>query len=151
MNPPTWIDSAVALVKQSEGCELCAYPDPATRAEPWTIGYGATGRGITKGTVWTQTQAESDLLKRITDIGARIDALVKVALTANQKAAIADFVYNVGAPQFAASTLLRLLNAGDYAGAGNQFERWTLANGHVLPGLVKRRRAERALFLKPDA
>jgi lysozyme len=151
MTTRIWIDSAIALVKQSEGCELCAYPDPATRADPWTIGYGATGRGITKGAVWTLAQAEADLLSRVTDIGARIDALVKVPLTANQKAALADFIYNIGAPQFAASTLLRLLNAGNYAGAGNQFERWNLAAGRVLPGLVRRRRAERDLFLKPDA
>lgn len=151
MTARTWIDSAIALVKQSEGCELCAYPDPATRSDPWTIGYGATGRGITKGTVWTQAQAEADLLSRITDIGARIDALVKVPLTANQKAALADFIYNIGAPQFVASTLLRVLNAGDYAKAADQFPRWNLASGRILPGLVKRRNAERALFLKPDA
>jgi lysozyme len=146
----SWLTSAIALTENFEGCQLTAYPDPGTGGAPYTVGFGATGPGIGPGTVWTQSQAQMDLLKRLTDIGAQIDQLVTVALTGNQKAALADFIYNVGAGNFRSSTLLRLLNAGNYAGASAQFAVWNLAAGHVMPGLVRRRAAEQALFNMPD-
>lgn len=142
-----WIDLAVALAKESEGCRLRAYPDPATGADPWTVGYGATGYGITRDTVWTQEQADADLQNRLRAIGVRIDELVKVSITDEQKAALCDFAYNLGIGALAGSTLLRLLNEGDTQGAADEFPKWNKAAGKVLPGLVKRRDAERALFL----
>lgn len=90
-------------------------------------------------------------MNRLSDFGAQVDQLVKVPITVNQKAALTDFVYNVGAGNFRSSTLLRKLNAGDVQGAAAEFARWNLANGKVMPGLVMRRDCEKKMFLKPDA
>ncbi len=142
-----WLDLCTSLTERSEGCVLTAYPDPGSGGEPWTIGYGATGPGITQGTVWTQDQATADLRKRLTALGAQIDAIVHVALTPGQKAALVDFAYNLGLHALQESTLLRLLNRGNYVGAADQFGLWVYASGRVMPGLVTRRAAERSLFL----
>lgn len=171
-----WLDTAMALVKECEGCVLHAYPDPESplgealqraglwqsslrgsiptklmqqfSGRPWTIGYGATGDDIVPGAVWSQLQADADLRMRLIRIGAQIDAAVKVTLTDNQKAALADFAYNEGLNRFLGSTLLRLLNQGNYSGAASQFQVWNLAAGHVVPDLVERRAKEVALFLR---
>lgn len=79
-----------------------------------------------------------------------VDELRAVPLTEHQKAALVSFAFNVGLGNLKSSTLLRHLNDGDYQGAANQFLVWNKAAGHVLPGLVKRREAERAMFLAPD-
>ncbi|MCK2118973.1 lysozyme, partial [Pseudomonas juntendi] len=60
-----------------------------------------------------------------------------------------SFTYNLGAANLESSTLRRLLNSGDYAGAADQFPRWNKAGGKVLAGLTRRRAAERDLFLEP--
>ena len=143
----TWLDKAVALAKQFEGCRLEAYPDPVHGWKVATIGYGATGPSIVEGTVWTQEQAEADLIARMTGCGEMIDRLVTVPLNDEPKAALADFVYNEGEGNLARSTLLDKLNAGDMQGAADQFSRWDEAGDEVLNGLVRRRDAERALFL----
>jgi len=75
---------------------------------------------------------------------------VTVEMTQNQFDALCSFVYNCGAGNFRASTLLKLLNQGAYKAAAQQFLRWDKANGKVLPGLTKRRAAEKALFEKED-
>ncbi|MCY1458796.1 Lysozyme RrrD [compost metagenome] len=77
-----------------------------------------------------------------------VERLVQVPLTGNQWDALVSFTYNLGAANLESSTLLRLLNAGDYVGAAGQFPRWNKAGGKVLPGLVRRREAERVLFLE---
>lgn len=133
-----------------EGCSLVAYPDPGTGAEPYTIGYGHTGRDVKKGMTITQSQANSWLASDIEKAATIVAANVKVPITQNQFDALVDFCFNVGAGNFAASSLLRLLNAGKYAEAAVQFDRWNLAAGKILPGLVRRRIAERQLFMKPD-
>ncbi|WP_233854129.1 lysozyme [Paraburkholderia sp. HD33-4] len=143
----SWVDLAVSLAKQFEGCRLQAYPDPAHGWLVPTIGYGATGYGITKQTVWTQEQADSDLSNRMNAIGSRIDEICTVALTDEQKGALCDFAYNEGLGNLQHSTLLELVNAGNPFAAANEFDKWDLAGGEVLPGLVKRRDAEKALFL----
>lgn len=143
----SWLDMAISLAKQFEGCVLTAYPDPASGGDPWTIGYGATGPGISQGVTWTQDQADADLTARMTAIGARVDALVTVPITDEQKGALCDFAYNLGAGNLAASTLLKMLNAGNVQGAADQFSRWDMASGKVMAGLERRRDAERALFI----
>lgn len=142
-----WLIPALKLAKQYEGCRLTAYPDPASGGAPWTIGYGATGPDITRGVTWTQLQAETDLEARFVVIGAQVDSLVKVALTAGQKAALADFVYNLGSHALSSSTLLARLNAENYTGAAAEFAQWIRAAGRIMPGLVHRRAAEQLLFL----
>ncbi|EBG9759466.1 lysozyme, partial [Salmonella enterica] len=76
-----------------------------------------------------------------------VSRLVKVKLTQGQFDALVSFAYNLGARTLSTSTLLRKLNAGDYAGAADEFLRWNKAGGKVLNGLTRRREAERALFL----
>lgn len=139
------------LIKVSEGFEAEAYPDPGNRVtgEPWTIGYGHT-RGVRRGDTCTDAQA-TDWLRE--DLQAAEDAvrhMVDLPLTQMQFDALASFVFNVGPSAFANSTLLRLLNAGDAAGAAEQFKRWNRGADGVLPGLVARRAAERDLFLSQE-
>jgi lysozyme len=158
------IDIAIPLIRREEGCRLEAYPDPATGGDPWTIGYGATGAGIRRGTVWTLQQAEEDLEARVLEIAQQILDEVQVELSDNQLGALISFVYNVGIGRhdnpgtaqdegtgFRGSTLLERLNAGDYQGAADQMLRWNRAGGRVNKGLAARRERERALFLAPDA
>ena len=131
------------LIKKHEGCRLKAYKCPRG---VWTIGYGHTNN-VRPDDVITQDEAE-ELLKRDLKVHEdNVKRVVKIALTQNQFDALVSFEYNVGYGAFANSTLLKLLNAGNYNGASKQFERWVYAGDRVLEGLVKRRKAERELFL----
>ncbi len=137
--------NAYNLVKAFEGCRLEAYPDPGTGGEPWTIGYGSTV-GVTAGMVITQEQADARLERDMAAAAAAVEKYRAAPLNQNQFDALCDFVFNVGAEAFRTSTLLRLLNSRSYKSAAYEFGRWTRAGGRVLPGLVKRRAAERQLF-----
>jgi lysozyme len=141
-----WLDMAMNLAKQFEGCRLEAYPDPVYGWRKATIGYGATGPAIAEGTAWTQEQADADLAYRMKGIGQHIDLLVKVPISDEQKAALCDLAYNIGLGALERSTLLTCVNVNHMQGAADQFMAWTKADGIELPGLVKRRDAERALF-----
>ncbi|MBP2295927.1 lysozyme [Azospirillum rugosum] len=139
-------EEAVNLVKHFEGLYLNAYLCPA--GVP-TIGYGHTA-GVKMGQTITATDADAFLQADLTAAAAQVDKLVKVPLNPQQRGALASFVFNLGAGSLQSSTLLVLLNKGDYAGAAGQFGRWVYAtvNGvkTQLPGLVKRRAAEAELF-----
>lgn len=132
------------IIKKSEGLRLEAYL-PTPNDVP-TIGYGHT-KGVKMGQRITAKQAEQFLLEDVAWASDAVNRLVKVNLTQNQFDALVSFVFNVGATAFAGSTLLRLLNAGDYKGAADQFLRWNKQAGKVLKGLDTRRKEERALFL----
>ncbi|SEE14291.1 lysozyme [Pseudomonas coleopterorum] len=136
----------IALIKSAEGLRLKAYPDPGTGGLPWTIGYGSTS-GVTRNMVITGAQAEEMLAEDLVRFECIVERAVRVPLNQGQFDALVSFTYNVGEGNFTKSTLLRKLNAGDTAGAAGQFSRWVHAGGKVLPGLVKRRAAERAMFL----
>lgn len=136
--------AALALIRAFEGCRLQAYRDAAGI---WTIGYGHTGPAVKPGLTWTGEQCESALRLDALCAAASVHRLVAVALNDNQRAALISFVFNLGAGRLEGSLLRRRLNAGDYAGAVAQFARWTRAGGRVLPDLVRRREAERRLFL----
>ena len=148
----------VALIKRFEGCArlradgmVAAYPDPGTGAEPWTIGWGATGRDHINGgrigpqTVWTQAQCDDrlaqDLLRYAADVAR---ALGDAPATQAQFDAMVSFHYNTGA--IARATLTQKHRAGDYQGAAREFARWNRAGGQVLKGLVRRRAAEAELY-----
>jgi GH24 family phage-related lysozyme (muramidase) len=134
----------IDIIKKHEGLRLEAYlPTPN---DVWTIGYGHT-HTTKQGMKITAGQAESLLRKDITWVEKAVNKLVVVPLTQNQFDALASFVFNVGEGAFSSSTLLRLLNSGDYEGAANQFLRWNKQKGRVLNGLTKRREEERKLFL----
>lgn len=136
-------DAGLALIKQAEGGELTAYQDAAG---VWTIGYGHT-RGVKAGDRITQAQAEALLREDIRVAETVVSTNVKTALTQHQADALCSFVFNLGAGHFVRSALLKKLNAGDINGAADEFSRWIYADGKRLNGLVRRRAAERALFL----
>jgi GH24 family phage-related lysozyme (muramidase) len=139
-------DAGIALVKQFEGCKLKAYLCPAGVL---TCGWGTTD-GVTEDTEWTQDEADERLVEDLAVFEMRVKKLLQREATGNQLAALVSFAYNVGTMNLRTSTLLRKFNAGDIAGAAEQFPAWNKAGGRVLPGLIARRAAERALFLKED-
>lgn len=96
----------------------------------------------------TPATAEALLKSDLTDAEYAVHSNVKVPLTDNQFSALVSFVFNLGAGSLKKSTLLRLLNAGDYRGAEAEFVKWNRAGGKVLPGLTKRREAEANLFAR---
>lgn len=140
--------NGLAMLKSFEGCELTAYQDSVG---VWTIGYGWTqpvnGKPVSKGMTITQDTADSLLCSGVVQYEKGVKGLLKVAVNQNQFDALVDFAYNLGVKALEGSTLLKKLNAGDYAGAADEFPRWNKAGGKVLNGLVKRRAAERSLFL----
>ena len=145
---PTVSKAGVDLIKEFEGCRLKAYPDPGTGGAPWTIGYGATmldGIPVSPGLVITQEDADELLA---IDVERHADDVRKYLGTAptsqGQFDALVSFHFNTG--DLGRSTLLRKHLAGDYDGAAEQFGRWIFAGGRKLNGLVRRRKAEAALY-----
>ena len=132
----------IELIKHFEGCELEAYKCPAG---VWTIGYGHI-KGVSEGMSITQAQAEQMLLDELKEYENYINELVVVDLSQNQFDALVSWVYNLGPANLKSSTLLKVLNSGDYAGVPDQIERWNKAGGKVLEGLIRRRQAESSLF-----
>lgn len=142
-----WLEKALKLIKEFEGCRLTAYPDPGSGGDPWTIGWGSTGPGIKKGVTWTQDMADARLSSDVTKFAAKVDALLGAApTTPGQKAALVSLAYNIGTGNLQTSTLLRLHKEGDYVAAQGQFQRWNKAAGKVLPGLTRRRMAEAEVY-----
>ncbi|CAB3745647.1 Lysozyme [Bacteriophage APSE-7] len=139
-------EKGLVLIKRYEGLRLKAYQ---CRAGRWTLGYGHT-HNLNIGDVITQEQAEAFLREDIAQVTALLNAQIKVPLTQNQYDAISSLVFNIGMTAFTTSTLLKKLNVGDYSGAAAEFMKWSKAkvNGKrtPLPGLIKRRQAEKALF-----
>lgn len=137
-------NKGVALIKQFEGLVLKVYKDAVGLP---TIGYGHLIKAGEKFTTLTEAEAESLLksdLKQFEDCVAKV---VTVPLNQNQFDALVSFAFNLGCANLKSSTLLKKLNAGDFAGAANEFLRWDKAGGKVLVGLTRRRTAEKTLFL----
>lgn len=148
----------LALIRDHEGLRLVAYDDRRPNVVlregdrivgTLTIGHGHTGPDVYIGLACTVEQAERWLREDIAEAEAVVALLVKVPLNDNEFAALVSFTFNLGGAAFRGSTLLRKLNAEDRAGAAAEFARWNKAGGKVLPGLVRRRAAEAALFLRP--
>lgn len=133
----------IILIKEFEGCRLKAYKCPAGIA---TIGYGHTGKVLIDDVI-TQAEAERLLKQDLIAHCNNVSTLVKVPLKQNQFDALVSFEYNIGFSGFGSSTLLKKINAKDFIGAINEFGRWVYAGKKILPGLVKRRQAEKSLFL----
>lgn len=140
-------DKGLDLIKSFEGCELHAYPDPGTNGDPWTVGYGHTGSEVVPGLVITQDQADDYLRLDVQRFEQCVEQSLLVDVTQNQFDALVCFAFNVGCGALSGSTLLKLLNNGDSEAAAQQFARWSKAGGKVMAGLVRRRDAERKLFL----
>lgn len=146
-------DAGLKLIKEFEGFEATAYRDIVG---VWTIGYGTTaaaGVGIAPYAGLTISEAEATryLLLGVEKFATHIRPLLKRTPTENQWAAMLSLAYNIGPGAFAKSSVLRFFNAGDTASAANAFAMWNKAGGKVVNGLVRRRAAEKALFLTPGA
>ncbi len=141
---PTSISQAgIDLIKRWEGFRGKAYLCPGN---VWTIGYGHT-KNVHQGMCISKAQAEELLKEDLRHFENAVRQLSKVELNQAQFDALVSFTFNVGVYAFKKSTLLRLVNQGDFLGAAAQFGRWVNANGKKLPGLVKRRAEEKRLFL----
>lgn len=144
--------AGLELIKSFEGFRAKAYLDPVGI---WTIGYGTTaaaGIGVTPHTGLTITEAQGSafLASALDKFSAQIKPLIAHPISENQWAACLSLAYNIGPGAFGKSTVLRKINAGDMAGAADAILLWNKAGGNVLNGLVRRRAAERELFLTPD-
>lgn len=139
-------EPAVALVKRFEGLRLEPYRDAAGF---WTVGYGhlvSRDRGTTRPAVIDAEQAEALLAADLGRTARQVGRLIRVPVEEGQYGALVSFAFNVGSAALAASTLLRKVNAEDHAAVPGQFLRWTMAGGRKLPGLVRRRTAEAAMY-----
>lgn len=136
--------TALAAVKEFEGFRANAYQDVNG---VWTIGYGDT-RNAAPGLTCTEAQASAWLESAMSDVEAVLtnETVVSAPLTQGQFDALADFGYNLGVGSLMRSTLLRLVNDGEFAAAAAEFPKWASSRGRVLPGLMKRRLAERDWF-----
>lgn len=135
------LGACLTLVAGFEGLRTVAYKDPVGIP---TICYGSTA-GVKLGQSATRAQCEALLGKELLQAHAAMVACVKVPLSPGERSAYTSFTYNVGARAFCGSTLAKKLNRGDRAGACAELSRWNKAKGIVLPGLTRRRAAERSL------
>lgn len=139
----------IDLIKEFEGFRAKPYRDAVGIP---TIGYGNTyyedGRAVKLTDAVISTARGEELLKSVlTRYEAAVNRYVQVPINQNQFDALVSFAYNVGNENLRKSTLMKLLNARKYSLAAEQFSRWNRAGGKVLPGLVRRRAREKALFL----
>lgn len=137
-------ENGLTLIKEAEGCVLHVYKDVAGLP---TIGVGHLIKAGEHFTTITQAQADALLAQDILPAAACVSRVVTVHLTQNQFDALVSFTFNLGCGALTGSTLLKLLNSGNYAGAADQFLRWNKAEGRVVQGLTTRRETERTLFL----
>lgn len=142
---------ALQFIKDHEGLRLKSYKDAVG---VWTIGYGHTSDAyftVEKGQVITNAKANELLEHDVLEAEAGIDKVLKEPLpNGNMYGAVVSLVFNIGIGAFSKSTLLKKLNKKDYTGAANEFGKWVKGGGRTLPGLVRRRAEEKALFMTPD-
>ena len=136
-------DKGIALITSFEGLRLTAY---RCSANVLTIGYGHTG-GVKEGDRITKEQAIEYFRKDVERFEKAVLKYVTVPLEQHQFDALVSLAFNIGAGAFKSSTLLGILNSGNYIGAASQFLRWNKAGGKVLKGLARRRDAEKDMFL----
>ena len=142
-------ERGIEIVKSFEGISTKPYLCPAN---VWTVGYGATV-GSDGGPIdpdmgaISETEAEALLIRDLESSEGWVSRLIKTALTENQFSALTSFTFNVGCGALQRSTLRMKLNRSEYQGAADEFPKWKFANKRILAGLVRRRAAERALFL----
>ena len=139
------------LIKSFEKCRLEAYQD---EKGVWTIGYGHI-KAVKQGDTCTQEQADAWLAEDAATAWHAIVVNVKVPLTANEGGALLSWTFNTGCEAFAESTLLTILNSGNYQGVPAQMNKWvwlTMPDGtkKISNGLVNRRKAEAALWSGAD-
>lgn len=141
--------NCIALIKQFEGFSAKPYPCPAGIP---TIGFGSTRYAdnipvkLTDSPI-TEAQAVEILNSTLNEYEAAVARYVQYPINQNQFDALVDFAYNAGAQNLRTSTLLKYINIGNLSAAADEFRKWVFGGGKRLSGLVKRREAERKLFL----
>jgi lysozyme len=138
---------AARFVAKWEGLLLTAYLDTIAVPAIYTIGYGHTGPDVHAGQRITKRQALALLTRDLRDAARAVRQNVHVKLSVRQRIALISLVFNCGPGAIAGSTLQAKLNAGNYHGAADELLEWSHAGGHVVEGLLNRRKAERWLFL----
>lgn len=133
------------IINSFESCRLAAYLP--TLDDKWTIGFGHT-EGVKEGDVCTQKEAEDWRQQNLAEAELAVERNVSVALNENEFSALVCLVFNIGRGNFRKSSLLRLLNEGDYNAAAEEFKKWNRQAGKVVKGLTRRRAAEALLFTK---
>lgn len=142
----SYLETAAKLIQQFEGCELVPYEDVAGK---WTVGWGHLCLPDDALNPITQEQADELFAADLAKTDAAVRELVTVPLTDNERAALLSFTFNLGSGNLAKSTLLKRVNEGNPRLAAVEFPRWSYAGGQRVDGLLRRRYAEQALFLKP--
>lgn len=146
--------AGIDLIKSFEGLFLKPYLCPANVP---TIGYGTikypNGKSVTLSDApITEAQAYEYLEYEVNEKASGVEKLVTVSITDNEFASLVSFSYNVGLGALQKSTLLKLLNSKEpRSKVAEEFLKWNKAAGKVLSGLTRRRQAEKALFVQPDA
>lgn len=139
------------LIKEFEGFRSKSYK---CSAQVWTVGYGHTSAAgppaVGPMTEVTLAQGEEILRRDLRTFERAVDGAVKVELTPNQFSALVSFCFNVGPGAFRGSSVLKAVNARQWSEVPRRLALWNKAGGKVLPGLVRRRAAEAALFLEPE-
>ncbi len=145
-------EQGIALIKAFEGFRDRAYRDPAGIL---TIGYGHTSAAgapqVTTGLRMSEREAEAVLRDDVGKFSKEVVRLLRVELSDQQFSALVSFTYNVGSENLQRSSVLEAINKKDFASVPRRLALWTKAAGRVLPGLVKRRAAEAALFVGEDS
>jgi lysozyme len=143
MNEYDYSSTGLALTRSFEGLRSEAYQDSGG---VWTIGYGHTGPEVHRGQCISETEAVVLLRSDVASAVQCVRKAVRVDMAQHQFDALVDFCFNAGRGSFLGSSLLRYVNQGEFDSAAAQFGLWIHAGGKVVPGLVRRRAAEAALF-----
>ena len=138
---------ACAVVGGAEGLRQMAYPDPATRGEPWTICYGHTGH-VTPGDKKSLAECKQLLINDMETAALGVESCVTVKLPDARYVALLSLAYNIGAHAVCHSSIVKNLNAGHTRAACEGFLAYDHAAGIVMPGLTRRREQERLLCLE---
>ena len=136
-------DRAIRLICEFEGFASEPYDDTGGKS---SIGYGHLVRKGESFTRIDEAEATRLLCVDLQDAEACVESCVDVDLTQSQFDALCSFVFNLGCARLRSSTLLKLLNASDYAGAAAEFPKWCRVGTKQVPGLLRRRLAEQLLF-----
>ena len=139
------------LICRFEGFRGEAYRCPAGI---WTIGYGHTSQAgppiVGPGLTMSEAEARRVLLVDVGIFAAGVGSLLTRTLNDAQFSALVSFAFNVGLGNFKSSSVLRAVNTGDFAAVPRRLQLWVKGGGKVLPGLVKRRAAEAAMFVADE-
>lgn len=140
---------AVTVIGGAEGLRQTAYPDPASRGEPWTICYGHTG-GVRRGEYRSMADCKALLLSDLEKSGQMIEHCIQAPMSVERYVAVLSLAHNIGPAGVCKSSIVRDLNAGRNRQACDGFLKYHYAAGISMPGLVRRRQQERTLCLASE-